>query len=43
MEGHGFEDHSIPNANITIFWKWGSRNEIPWNSGLSPFLRHIDV
>jgi predicted Zn-dependent peptidase len=32
------EDHSIPNANMYLFYKVGSRNEHPGITGLSHFL-----
>lgn len=35
------EDHSIPNANMYIFWKVGSRNERPGTTGLSHFFEHM--
>ncbi len=35
------EDHSIPNANMYIFWKVGSRNEYPGITGLSHFFEHM--
>ena len=35
------EDHSIPNANMYLFWKVGSRNEQPGNTGLSHFFEHM--
>ncbi|MFT4928724.1 MAG: zinc protease [Phenylobacterium sp.] len=35
------EDHSIPNANMYIFWKVGSRNERPGITGLSHFFEHM--
>lgn len=35
------EDHSIPNANLYIFWKVGSRNEYPGITGLSHFFEHM--
>lgn len=35
------EDHSIPNANMYIFWKVGSRNEVPGITGLSHFFEHM--
>jgi len=35
------EDHSIPNANIYLFWKVGSRNEYPGITGLSHFFEHM--
>lgn len=35
------EDHSIPNANMYIFWKVGSRNEVPGMTGLSHFFEHM--
>ncbi len=35
------EDHSIPNANMYIFWKVGSRNEHPGITGLSHFFEHM--
>lgn len=34
-------DHSIPNANMFIFWKVGSRNEYPGITGLSHFFEHM--
>ncbi len=34
-------DHSIPNANMYIFWKVGSRNEVPGITGLSHFFEHM--
>ena len=34
------EDHSIPNANMYIFWQVGSRNEYPGITGLSHFFEH---
>ncbi len=34
-------DHSIPNANMYIFWKVGSRNEHPGITGLSHFFEHM--
>jgi len=36
-----FEDHSIPNANMYLFWKVGSRNEYPGITGLSHFFEHM--
>jgi zinc protease len=35
------EDHSIPNADVYIFWKVGSRNEVPGITGLSHFFEHM--
>ncbi len=35
------EDQSIPNANMYIFWKVGSRNEYPGITGLSHFFEHM--
>jgi predicted Zn-dependent peptidase len=35
------EDHSIPNANMYIFWKVGSRNEYTGITGLSHFFEHM--
>lgn len=35
------EDHSIPNANLYIFFKVGSRNEYPGITGLSHFFEHM--
>lgn len=35
------EDHSIPNANLYLFWKVGSRNEVPGITGLSHFFEHM--
>lgn len=35
------EDHSIPNANMYLFWKVGSRNEVPGITGLSHFFEHM--
>ncbi len=35
------EDHSIPNANMFLFWKVGSRNEVPGITGLSHFFEHM--
>ena len=32
------EDHSIPNANMYLFWNVGSRNEVPGITGISPLL-----
>ena len=32
------EDFSIPNANMYLFWKVGSRNEYPGITGLSHFF-----
>jgi len=36
------EDHSIPNANMYLFWKVGSRNEVPGITGLSHFFEHMN-
>lgn len=35
------EDASIPNANMYIFWRVGSRNEHPGITGLSHFFEHM--
>ncbi len=35
------EDHDIPNATFYIFWKVGSRNEVPGITGLSHFFEHM--
>ena len=35
------EDHSIPNASLFVFWKVGSRNEVPGITGLSHFFEHM--
>ncbi len=35
------EDHSIPNANMYLFWKVGSRNEYPGITGISHFFEHM--
>jgi len=35
------EDNSIPNANMYIFYKVGSRNEYPGITGLSHFFEHM--
>ncbi len=35
------EDPSIPNANMYLFWKVGSRNEYPGITGLSHFFEHM--
>lgn len=35
------EDHSIPTANMFLFWKVGSRNEVPGITGLSHFFEHM--
>jgi len=35
-------DHSIPNANMYLFWKVGSRNEVPGITGLSHFFEHMN-
>jgi zinc protease len=35
------EDFSIPNANMYLFWKVGSRNEYPGITGLSHFFEHM--
>ena len=35
------EDHSIPNANMYIFYKAGSRNERPGTTGISHFFEHM--
>lgn len=35
------EDHSIPNANLYLFWRVGSRNERPGITGISHFFEHM--
>lgn len=35
------EDHSIPNANMYLFWKVGSRNEYPGITGISHYFEHM--
>jgi len=35
------EDHSIPNANMYLFYKVGSRNEYPGITGISHFFEHM--
>src|SRR4028118_2159186 len=35
------EDYSIPNANMYLFYKVGSRNEHPGITGLSHFFEHM--
>lgn len=35
------EDHSIPNANMYLFWEVGSRNEYPGTTGLAHFFEHM--
>ncbi|MGE6453610.1 M16 family metallopeptidase [Shewanella baltica] len=35
------EDASIPNANMYLFWKVGSRNEVPGITGISHFFEHM--
>ncbi len=35
------EDDSIPNANMYLFWKVGSRNEAPGITGISHFFEHM--
>lgn len=35
------EDHDIPNANMYVFWRVGSRNEYPGITGLSHFFEHM--
>lgn len=34
-------DHTIPNASLYIFWRVGSRNEVPGITGLSHFFEHM--
>lgn len=36
-----YSDHSIPNANMYLFYKVGSRNEYPGITGLSHFFEHM--
>src|SRR5919112_6017796 len=35
------EDNSIPNANMYLFYRVGSRNEHPGITGLSHFFEHM--
>lgn len=35
------ENNSIPNANMYLFYKVGSRNEVPGITGLSHFFEHM--
>ena len=35
------EDDSIPNANMYIFWRAGSRNERPGTTGIAHFFEHM--
>ncbi|WP_205859113.1 M16 family metallopeptidase [Pleionea sediminis] len=35
------EDNSIPNANMYLFWRVGSRNEYPGITGISHFFEHM--
>jgi zinc protease len=35
------EDHTIPNVSFYIYWKVGSRNEVPGITGLSHFFEHM--
>ena len=35
------EDHSIPTANMYLFWKVGSRTEVHGITGLSHFFEHM--
>lgn len=35
------EDDSIPNANMYLFWRAGSRNERPGTTGLAHFFEHM--
>lgn len=35
------EDDSIPNANMYLFWKVGSRNEYPGTTGIAHFFEHM--
>ena len=41
MEILVLEDSSIPNANMYLFFKVGSRNERPGTTGLSHFFEHM--
>jgi zinc protease len=41
MQVFVLEDNSIPNANMYLFWKVGSRNEYPGITGLSHFFEHM--
>ncbi len=35
------EDHSIPNVSLYVFWKVGSRNEVPGITGIAHFFEHM--
>ncbi|MGI2261108.1 M16 family metallopeptidase [Shewanella sp. GXUN23E] len=35
------QDDSIPNANMYLFWRVGSRNEAPGITGISHFFEHM--
>lgn len=35
------ENHNIPNISFYIFWKVGSRNEVPGITGISHFFEHM--
>jgi zinc protease len=35
------EDTSRPNANMYLFWKVGSRNEVPGITGIAHFFEHM--
>jgi predicted Zn-dependent peptidase len=35
------EDYSIPNANMYLFWRTGSRNERPGTTGIAHFFEHM--
>ena len=41
MKFRVLEDHSIPTANLYLFWKAGSRNEVHGITGLSHFFEHM--
>ncbi len=34
-------DHTIPNVSLYLFWRVGSRNEVPGITGLSHFFEHM--
>lgn len=41
MKIYVLEDHSIPNANMYLFYKVGSRNEYTGITGISHFFEHM--
>src|SRR5919112_5697101 len=35
------EDHNIPNVGMYLFYKIGSRNEVPGTTGISHYFEHM--